>query len=48
MRKLDITGVRGRVLPRNGPTWAGFGPVLLMISFLFLIKFGNPSEILEK
>jgi hypothetical protein len=34
---------RERVLPGNRPAWAGFGPVLLIISsFLFLIKFGNP------
>jgi hypothetical protein len=38
---------RGRVSPGNGPAWAGFGPTLLIVSsFLFLIKFGNPSEIL--
>jgi hypothetical protein len=49
LRKLDIAGAHGRVSPGNGPAWAGFSPVLLMISsFLFLFKFGNPSEILEK
>jgi hypothetical protein len=35
--------------PRLWAGRAGFGPTLLTISpFLFLIKFGNPYEIVEK
>ena len=40
---------RGRVSSGNGSAWAGFGPVLLIISsFLFLIKFRNSPEIVGK
>jgi hypothetical protein len=42
LRKVDITGARGRVSPGRGPVRAGFSPSLFIIfPFLFLPSLEN-------